>query len=285
MSVLVTGATGFLGNLVIEQLLNDGIEVVATSRSKEKAQLFQWYSKVTYIPFDINSTTHFQGNLFHHFHSPTQLIHLAWEGLPNYNALSHFETNLYSSYYFLKRLIGEGLSDLTITGTCLEYGMQEGCLSETTPTNPSNPYAIAKDTLCKMLQTISLSNTINLKWLRLFYMYGKGQAPTSLFSQLETAIARNDNTFNMSGGEQTRDFLPVEKVVEIIVQLTFLNTNAGVVNCCSGKPQKVKDFVTQMINERSSSIKLNLGYYPYTSYEPMCFWGDTTKLNTLLLSR
>jgi nucleoside-diphosphate-sugar epimerase len=152
-------------------------------------------------------------------------------------------------------------------------------------TNPSNPYAIAKDTLCKMLQTISLSNTINLKWLRLFYMYGKGQAPTSLFSQLETAIARNDNTFNMSGGEQTRDFLPVEKVVEIIVQLTFLNTNAGVVNCCSGKPQKVKDFVTQIINERSSSIKLNLGYYPYTSYEPMCFWGDTTKLNTLLLSR
>jgi len=38
----------------------------------------------------------------------------------------------------------------------------------------------------------------------------RGQAPTSLYTQLQQAIARGDSVFNMSGGEQLRDYLPVE---------------------------------------------------------------------------
>ena len=28
-------------------------------------------------------------------------------------------------------------------------------------------------------------------------------------------------------------------------------------------------------------MKLNLGYYPYPTYEPMAFWGDNTKLDLI----
>jgi len=112
-------------------------------------------------------------NYFHFFNEPDLLIHLAWEGLPNYKSLFHFEENLPGHYAFLKNLITHGLSDITVTGTCLEYGLKEGKLSEDMVTNPSNSYAIAKDTLRKFLEQLQSVQPFHLKWVRLFYMYAQ----------------------------------------------------------------------------------------------------------------
>ena len=49
-------------------------------------------------------------------------------------------------------------------------------------------------------------------------MYGEGQNPNSLLSQLQTALRKDDKEFKMSGGEQERDYLPIEKVAEYIVR-------------------------------------------------------------------
>jgi len=184
----------------------------------------------------------------------------------------------------LKAITEAGLRDLTVTGTCFEYGMQSGCLTEETPAIPANSYAIAKDTLRKMMEILNSNQSFNFKWIRLFYMYGKGQAPSSLFTQLDKAIEQNASPFNMSGGEQIRDFLSVEKVVEHICQIAFLEANIGVVNCCSGAPQTVKTFVENYLKERGVELPLNLGYYPYPTYEPMEFWGGVAKLKSILTS-
>jgi nucleoside-diphosphate-sugar epimerase len=113
-------------------------------------------------------------------------------------------------------------------------------------------------------------------------MYGRGQSENSLFSQLEKALEAGDEVFNMSGGEQERDFLPVEKVAANIVEIALQNKVEGIINCCSGVPVKIKDLVQQYLDERQRSIKLNLGYYPYTDYEPMRFWGDNSKLKSII---
>ena len=55
-------------------------------------------------------------------------------------------------------------------------------------------------------------------------MYGKGQSPNSLLSQLDKALENGEKIFNMSGGEQVRDYLPVEKVAEYIVKIALQNT-------------------------------------------------------------
>jgi dTDP-6-deoxy-L-talose 4-dehydrogenase (NAD+) len=55
----------------------------------------------------------------------------------------------------------------------------------------------------------------------------------------------------------------------------------GIINCCSGTPVSVKTFVENYLKEKNRSIKLNLGYYPYTDYEPMYFWGDNSKLKLI----
>ncbi|GAH30786.1 unnamed protein product [marine sediment metagenome] len=279
MKVLVTGATGFIGNYVVRELLKQGHQVMTTSKNSEKARMYEWFSQVQYIPYDLNVV---QENLFQFFREPDVVIHLAWEGLPNYKDLFHFERNLFTNYRFLKNLLEDGLKSLTVTGTCMEYGLQNGCLSEDTPTKPTTPYSLAKDTLRKFLEQLQQKYHFSFKWIRLFYMYGKGQNPSSLLPQLDKALDRGDEIFNMSGGEQLRDYLPVEKVAEYVNEISLQNKILGIINCCSGKPISIRKLVENHMKNRGKTIKLNLGYYPYSDYEPMAFWGDNTKLKSII---
>ena len=278
--ILVTGATGFIGNHVITKLIKAGYQVIASSTSEEKASRYSWFPEVTFIPFDL-STSPQATNLYKFFQAPDNLIHLAWQGLPNYKAAFHLEKNLPVHFAFLANLIDNGLEDVTVTGTCFEYGMQEGCLREDMITAPANAYAVAKDSLRKQLQLFQQNRSFLLKWVRLFYMYGAGQNPNTLLSQLEKALEENQVAFNMSGGEQVRDFLPVEEVADYIIRIAVQDEITGIINCCSGKPVTVKQFVEDYLRKKNKSIKLNLGFYPYADYEPMAFWGDNSKLKQI----
>ncbi|MET0466929.1 MAG: NAD(P)-dependent oxidoreductase [Chitinophagaceae bacterium] len=279
--VLVTGATGFVGNQVVNELLKKGFSVVASSFSKEKAEQQDWFAQVEYRQFDLASATP-EVNYYAYFDRPDELIHLAWEGLPNYKSAFHLEENLPRHYAFLENLVMNGLRSLTVTGTCFEYGLQEGELREDMPVFPGNFYARAKNELRVKLEQLAVGNAVSLKWVRLFYMYGKGQNPNSLLSQLQAALDRGDESFNMSPGDQLRDYLPIEKVAENLVKIADQQKVSGIVNCCSGKPMTVRQLVQEYLNEKNADIKLNLGFYPYSDLEPRNFWGDTTKLKTII---
>lgn len=281
MKTLVTGATGFIGNHVIRELIAKGVEVVATSSDEKKASAFPWYRDVTYHPLRFENLDP-NNDYARYFGNPGRIIHLAWEGLPNYKSLFHLEENLFRHYFFLKNLARNGVQDMTVTGTCFEYGMQEGCLKEDLCTRPANPYGIAKDTLRKFLEQLAVEIPFDLKWVRLFYLYGSGQHPKSILSQLQRAIDENQPVFNMSEGNQQRDYLPVEKAAEYIVKIAMQKTVKGIINCCSGKPVTIKQLVQDFLNTTGQNIKLNPGYYPYPDYEPMNFWGDNKTLTSIL---
>jgi len=281
MKILVTGATGFVGGYVIKDLLKYNHQVIAATR---KIDLIGRGDKLAYAFFDIDNLN-LTENYFSYFGNPDLLIHLAWQGLPNYKSLFHFEENLPAHYSFLKNMVTNGLKSLVVAGTCFEYGMKEGCLSENMITDPQNPYALAKDTLRKFLFELQKKNNFDCKWIRLFYMYGEKQNPNSLLSQLQTALDKGDKEFNMSGGEQERDYLTIEKVAEYILTIALQNKITGIINCCSGKPIKVKQLVEDYLKRNNKEIKLNLGYYPYADYEAMLFWGDDTKLKKIINER
>jgi dTDP-6-deoxy-L-talose 4-dehydrogenase (NAD+) len=213
---------------------------------------------------------------------PQILVHLAWGGLPNYSSPRHLEHELPVHRSFLEGLLTAGLGGVTVTGTCFEYGMQSGALSEDLPTAPVTAYGRAKDELRLQLERLRRGRAFNLTWARLFYLYGEGQAPGSLLPQLEDAIARGDAAFKMSGGEQLRDYLPVEEAAGYLVELAMNGRDNGVVNVCSGRPVSVRELVEGVVARHGSSIELNLGYFPYPEYEPMAFWGDRRKLDHCL---
>ncbi|MBS1497341.1 MAG: NAD-dependent epimerase/dehydratase family protein [Bacteroidetes bacterium] len=271
MKVTVTGGTGFIGNHVVEALLSQSVEVTVTGTNPSKAKEFSWYHQVHFIPLNLENPI--SESVLKEIASTNKLIHLAWAGLPNYKSLFHFEKNLLPQYFFLKELVRLGMKDITVTGTCFEYGMKEGALSANMPTDPQNPYALAKDSLRKFLQQLQQHESFRLKWLRLFYMFGKGQSEKSILSQLEKALKNKDEVFNMSGGEQQRDYLPVEEVAAQIVQYCLDDDKNGIFNVCSGKPVSISKLVDDYLAAHNGNIRLNKGYYLYPDYEPMNFWG------------
>lgn len=269
MRILLTGAGGFIGRYVARTLQTTGHEITTTSRSSDPP-----VDSIRHIPCDLNRE---RDDWFEMFGRPERLIHLAWEGLPHYGELFHIERNLWSNYRFLKRMILSGTHDLTVAGTCFEYGLQEGRLSEDLPVRPCTAYGIAKHSLHVFLEEFRKTNPFLLKWVRIFYPDRGGKNPRSLLGRLRSALVRGDETFDLSGGEQLRDYSDVETVAEKIVAIALQDEISGIVNNCGGEPVSVRNLVEEFVSKSGRNITLNFGHYPYPDYEPFAFWGDTKK--------
>jgi nucleoside-diphosphate-sugar epimerase len=276
-SVIVTGASGFVGRAVLTALTARGIRPTAVTRDRRRVADLDRQAAI--IEGDVSTPS---PALIAETARHNVLLHLAWDGLPNYKSLHHFETEFPAQYRFLKAAVAAGSRSLVVTGTCFEYGMQEGLLVETGPSQPTNPYGYAKDALRRQLMFLKQETPFALTWARLFYMYGKGQNPKSIYSQLTAAVARGDEHFDMSAGEQIRDYLPIEAIADALVELVLLGKDAGVVNICSGEPRSMRGVVESWLRKNGWRITLRPGKYPYPDYEPFAFWGSPEKLRGLV---
>lgn len=278
MKVLVTGASGFVGRHLVSALLVKGFKVRAVSRNIEAARAMPWFGNVEFVAADIQVP---DLNVAALAEGVDAVAHLVWTGLPNYQALFHFERNLPLDYAFLKRLVEAGVSQVLVTGTCFEYGLQSGPLSETVAAQPNTPYGLAKHTLRLFLEALQRERPFILQWVRLFYLHGEGQNPDSLLASLDRAIDTGDAQFNMSVGDQLRDYLEIRQAAGLLAALIARRDIEGVINCCSGQPVSVRALVEQRVRQRQSSIALNLGHYGYSAHEPMAFWGVAQRIRQL----
>lgn len=276
VKIAITGATGFIGRHVVNALCKYDVDVVTVGRRPVGDDTPGQYRHV------IQDLSRCSAETYRDLGKPDILIHLAWSGLEDFASSLHTEQELPLHEAFLGDMLRAGLPCLLVAGTCLEYGMRTGGLVETVETRPVTAYGNAKDTLRRRLQHLQTDLPFRLCWGRIFYPYGEGQAPNSLFPQLRRAAESGEKVFNMSRGDQIRDFLPVENVAAILVELALANRNLGVVNVCSGKPVSVMEQVQRWLKENDWSIELNPGFYPYPEYEPMAFWGDRNKLDGIL---
>jgi nucleoside-diphosphate-sugar epimerase len=277
MKIAITGATGFIGRHVVSEL--DRQEISSTLLMRPSAALPDLVANHRIVSVDLYNSP---SNLYELMGAPDVVIHLAWGGLPHYKSLHHFERELPAQFRFLKGLIESGLQNLVVTGTCFEYGMQSGPLGENLHPQPTNPYGFAKNILRCQLEYLQQIKPFNMTWARLFYLYGDGQAENSLLPQLKRAVEQREKTFNMSGGEQLRDYLSATEVAQHLVMLATMLKDNGIVNICSGNPISVRNLVEGWIRKNDWLIELNLGYYPYPDYEALAFWGDREKLDQCL---
>ncbi len=282
--LIITGATGFIGAHAVSVAAAKGIQIVATGRSREKLAIGDWPEAVERIAADLHADAKraVEALAPQGFAPDDALLHLAWPGLPNFRDPDHIAVHLSADARFLKAAAEAGLTRAVVAGTCLEYGLQEGKLSETLPTAPTLPYPIAKDALRRWLDAAAPSMGLDVAWARLFYMFGPGQNPKSLLAQLDAAIDAGAETFPMSGGEQLRDYLPVEEVAAKLVALALAPAATGLFNLGSGIPISVRRLVEQRIAERGAMITPDRGVYGYPDYEPMAFWAETSRLDAVL---
>lgn len=278
MHILMTGGTGFIGSHVLRVLLDRGHRLTLLIRPRPNRPMSTWPQGVRVISADIHDESSYKNIPKEPFDA---LVHLAWSDLEDYRSLTHMEKLLPADMQFLRTMAENKIPKIFVSGTCFEYGLQEGCMSEEMLSAPLLPYSMAKDFLRKYLQELQKNQYFHLQWGRLFYVYGLGQSPKSLLPLLDQAIKRGESTFNMSGGEQLRDYLPVETMAEKIATVLESDHFNGIINICSGKPVSVLHLVEKHITKAKASIQLNLGYYPYPNYEPMAYWGNNTTFATL----
>jgi len=271
MRVAVVGGAGYIGSRLCEKLFDYGHQIVCIVRNRSVVE----HSRYEVIEYDFEANKSYP-NLFQYFKNPDVVIDAAWECLDDYSHESHVGSILQKHCDMAENLIDNGLTRITVLGTCLEYG-QEGELSEEAETLPKIHYAKGKDLYRSTLFKLKARGSIEVQWLRLFYHYGPQQKESTIFSQLLFADKKN-KIFNMSCGEQERDYLHIDQVIEYVVYISQKCKDVGVVNICSNNPIKIKDLVNIWIKELNLNVQVNLCQYPYSEYEPFKFWGCNKKL-------
>lgn len=175
-----------------------------------------------------------------------------------------------------------GLSTLFVAGTCYEYGNQIGQLDEDDPPAPNNAYAVAKNALRVQLELLKSSVPFSFIWGRIFYLFGEGQAPASLYQLVSQAIAEGRTEFALTSGDQLRDYLAVEAAAKYIVDLTLSGRDVGIVNICSGGPISIRDLVSGWIRDNGWTLNLTDSHQEQRSFESQAFWGDNSKLKSII---
>ena len=212
---------------------------------------------------------------------PTHVILLSWPGLPSYHEKFHVSRNLPACIELIDELVESGLQRIVVAGTCYEYGLQNGPLREDQFTEPVNCYAIAKDCLRRVIASRYSIEDLQWCWARIFYPYGHGQNPKSLLPSLFKAIEAGEESFSMGSGHQLRDFVDVQDVARQLLTLSLHPHARGIYNVGSGIPRSVLEMVEETILSRGSTIMLKRGDIPDRTDEPLAFWADVGKFQSL----
>ena len=279
MKIAITGATGFIGRHVRSLLVKTDHVVVLVVRNVKKVGDIAASEEI--VVADLSQA---RTDWFELFGKPDAVLHLAWGGLSNYMDSYHVDVELPMQLKFLQSLIDSGLKKLVVAGTCYEYGLSSGAISESQMTNPNTPYGIAKDSLRKALFEIRSKKDFELTWARVFYPYGEGQSENSIYSQLTKAISSDEKEFAMGSGVQMLDFIQVTRVAKVLRTFVTETKGVGLINVGSGEPQSVIEFVKKLIYHFESNIVPRVGAVADREYESLSFWSDNDLLDSLALS-
>lgn len=272
MKVLVTGANGYLGQGVVKSILDNGLDVVATDFTTQcvdrRAKCIDCNIFEVAEPYDF-------------FGQPDVLLHLAWrDGFVHYSE-NHIK-DLPSHYEFLQKLVDAGIKRICVMGSMHEIGFFEGSINEKTPCHPMSLYGIGKNALRNCVEMMTNNTETKWQWLRGYYIVGNTEYGNSIFSKITKSAKDGNKKFPFTMGQNQFDFIDYEDFCNQVAHVVKQDKVNGIINICSGKPEKLADRVERFIKENNYDIQLEYGAFPDRPYDSKAVWGDNTKIEEIM---
>jgi nucleoside-diphosphate-sugar epimerase len=272
-SVLVTGATGFVGLRVIIELAHGGEEVHALSTRSSPPEV----AGVRWHRVDLGDEN--RGASLIRELAPEQLVHLAWyvEHGRFWNAPENVLW-VERSLRLLREFARAGGKRAVMLGTCAEYdwSLADGPLSESrSPLAPATLYGVAKDALRRVACAYAEVRGFELAWGRPFFFYGPREDPRRLVSSVVRSLLGGE-VVDTTSGEQRRDFLHVDDVAGAVVALLHSRV-VGPVNIASGEDVAVAEVIERIAQAIGRPELVRRGGLPDRP-EPPLLLADVARL-------
>ena len=275
MSVLVTGASGFIGSYVVEALAAKGIETHAVARKLPKAirDGVSWHQVDLLSPGD--------GVAMMRALRPKRWIHLAWVTEPGVYWESEKNPDwLSASLNLLNAFVNANGQHVVMAGTCAEYDWRNStCVEDVTPIRATSLYSVSKLALWQVASRLASNAGLSFAWARLFNLYGPGEASQRVVAAMVQAALRKQN-LQLGHGEQVRDFLYVSDAAQALVKLSTEGVT-GAYNVASGAPVTPRR-IAQVIDEQIGGTGgFEFGARPLNSNEPASLVADLTRIRRM----
>ncbi|CAN5544663.1 NAD(P)-dependent oxidoreductase [soil metagenome] len=273
-SVLLTGASGFIGRTAIRPLLERGFTVHATSsKPPPEAQPNVFWYKTDL--FDASATLDLVSSV-----KPTHLLHFAWyvEHGKFWTAPENTQC-VSASMNLVKNFAENGGKRVVMAGTCFEYDGytdQESLSEVKSPLVPKSVYAVSKRDLYLKLQKYASENGLSYAWGRIFFLYGGFESPNRFVPSIVRSLLQNEEA-KCSHGEQIRDLMHVEDVGGAFVELLDGDVQ-GAVNIASGEGHRLRDVATMIAEIIGKPELLRIGALSSAPSEPARLVADVSRL-------
>lgn len=272
MKILVTGANGYLGQGIVKAILDSGNIVIAADFRVD--HIDDRVEKKACNLFDIE-------NPYEYFGMPDVLLHLAWrDGFVHYSN-AHID-DLPKHYDFIKSFAESGCKHIAVMGSMHEIGFFEGSINENTPCHPTTPYGIGKNALRELTEMVCKKQNIVFQWLRGYYIVGNSKYGSSIFSKITAAVEDGKKEFPFTLGQNQYDFIDYPDFCAQVAAAVGQESEQGIINICSGRPEKLADRVERFIKENNYDIKLQYGAFPDRPYDSKAIWGDSSKIEKIM---
>lgn len=275
MTVLLTGATGFLGSRLLEQLLNCGKEVIAIKRSSSSfTRLYSVQQHPRLHLFDID------------LHDPETLF-AQWP----VDTIIHTATDYGRSATPLSSILE---ANLLLPMRLAELGQKFGirCFINTDTFYTKNlcsysnlaSYSLSKRTLRQWLDP--LGSTLNVYHVRLEHVYGPFDSSTKFVEHVVQKVAVEQvPQLALTHGHQRRDFVFLDDVVQGFLILVDAKPKeaSGVEDfeIGMGRSMQVRKFVSLVKEISRSHTELRFGDINYRDDEIMNSKADTARMINL----
>lgn len=281
MRVLITGASGFIGQSLIKYLLGINCEIFNLGSSEVKNSTHFLLKS----PSDKKAINDAILEI-----KPDYVFHLAGSAIRSLNIEQIFTVNTFYCDYLLRAIDKADLgyhTKVVVVGSAAEYGSIEPSqlpISENLPCMPNTLYGMSK--LAQTQTALAWQKPKKaLVVVRPFNVIGPNMpSHIALGNFVEQIQSIANNGVLMTGNlDSSRDFIAVSDVSRLMWQLIHTEEAYGeVFNLCSGiatRMDKVVDYVL-MLSNRGIKVKTESGRS--IKGETKIHYGDNTKLQSVI---